>query len=116
MPGTLVAFSGGVDSTFLLRVGHDVLGARCVALTTASPTAPAEDLAAARAFEAVLGVERVVVDANELTIPGYAENPVNPCYFCKESLYTICLADTAHRRRTLVVADGADVDDLADHR
>jgi uncharacterized protein len=116
MPGTLVAFSGGVDSTFLLRVAHDALGARCVALTTASPTAPAEDLEDARAFGAALGVEHVVVDANELGIPGYAENPVNRCYFCKDNLYTICLAEAERRGGTLVVVDGANVDDLADHR
>lgn len=114
-PSALVAFSGGVDSTFLLRVAHDVLGDRCVSLTTASPTTPAEDLDDARRFAAAIGVEHVVVDANELAIPGYAENPTNRCYFCKDNLFTICVAE-AKRRQIAVVLDGANVDDLHDHR
>jgi len=115
LPSALVAFSGGVDSTFLLRVAHEVLGARCIALTTTSPTTPAEDLADARSFAATLGVEHVVVEANELAIPGYAANPVNRCYFCKNNLFAICLAE-AGRRGGATVVDGANVDDLTDHR
>src|SRR5439155_376153 len=77
LPSALVAFSGGVDSSFLLRVAHDVLGERCLALTTVSPTMPSEDLAAAKELAARLGVAHLLIDANELAIPGYAENPAN---------------------------------------
>jgi len=115
IPSALVAFSGGVDSSFLLRVARDTLGERCVALTTVSPTTPDEDLADARALAAELGVDHVLIDANELDIPGYAENPTNRCYFCKDNLFTICVTE-ATRRGLAVVLDGANEDDLHDHR
>ena len=115
LPSALVAFSGGVDSSFLLRVAGEVLGDRCVALTTLSPTTPADDVEDAKRLAASLGVEHVLVEANELEIAGYAENPINRCYFCKDNLFTICAAE-AQRRGGTVVLDGANVDDLNDHR
>ena len=115
LPSALVAFSGGVDSSFLLRVASEVLGERCVALTTLSPTTPADDIEDAKRLAAALGVEHLLIDANELEIAGYAENPINRCYFCKDNLFTIC-AEEAERRGGTVVLDGANVDDLSDHR
>lgn len=111
----LVAFSGGVDSTFLLRVAAEVLGDRCLALTTVSPTTPEDDLAQARELAAAFGVAHLVLDTNELEIPGYAENPINRCYFCKDNLFVICAAE-ATRRGLAVILDGANLDDLSDHR
>lgn len=111
----LVAFSGGVDSSFLLRVAHEVLGARCLALTTVSASTPDHDLATARELADALGVEHLVVPTDELAVPGYAENPVNRCYFCKDNLFVLCRAEAA-RRGIAVVVDGANQDDLGDHR
>jgi uncharacterized protein len=111
----MVAFSGGVDSSFLLRVAHQVLGPRVVALTTVSPTNPEDDTATAIALARALGVEHLVIEADELQIPSYAANPVNRCYFCKNALYEICAAHAAPRGIATIV-DGVNADDLGDYR
>ncbi len=115
LPSALVAFSGGVDSTLLLRVAHQVLGPRCVALTTISPTTPEYDAAEAKTLACAFGVEHLLVDTNELAIPGYAANPINRCYFCKDNLFVLC-RQAAQERGLAVVLDGANLDDLGDHR
>ena len=115
MPSALVAVSGGVDSSFLLRVAHEVLGDRLSALTSVSPTNPEEDTAAAAALARALGVDHLVIDQNELEIPGYAANPVDRCYLCKDRLYDIC-AERAAARGRAVILDGVNVDDLGDYR
>ncbi|HVO25561.1 MAG TPA: ATP-dependent sacrificial sulfur transferase LarE [Candidatus Margulisiibacteriota bacterium] len=111
----LVAFSGGVDSTFLLRVAAAELKSQVVALTTRSPTAVDEDYELAVRLAQEFGVAHVVIDANELEIPGYAANPTNRCYFCKDNLYAVCAAQAPQLGITHIV-DGANLDDLADYR
>ena len=115
MRRALVAFSGGVDSSFLLRVAVEELGAGAVALTTRSPTAAEDDEAMALALAETLGVRHLVIDANELEIPGYAANPVDRCYLCKGSLYDICRAEAGKLGITEIV-DGVNLDDLGDYR
>ena len=115
MARVLVAFSGGVDSSFLLRVAVDELGTDVVALTARSPTAVEDDEAIALALAEALGVQHLVVDANELDIPGYAENPVNRCYLCKGSLYDICRAQAA-TMGAIQIVDGVNSDDFGDYR
>lgn len=111
----LVAFSGGVDSSLVLKVASTELPGRVVALTIHSPTMPAADVRRATQLAESLGVEHVVVEADELAIPNYAANPVNRCYFCKDHLYRICLSE-AESRGVTAIADGVNADDLSDYR
>jgi uncharacterized protein len=111
----LVAFSAGVDSTFLLKIAHAVLGDAAVALTASSPTAPPGELQAAREFTAQLGSRHIVVDSHELANPSFAQNPANRCFFCKDELYRICRAH-ADELGIKTILDGTNLDDLTDHR
>jgi uncharacterized protein len=111
----LVAFSGGVDSTLLLSVAVEVLGDACVALTTISPSTPAHDQRAAGTLAAELGARHLIVPTNELENPAYAANPVDRCFFCKENLFVICERERV-RLGLAATVDGANVDDLGDHR
>lgn len=115
MGRALLAFSGGVDSAYLLRVAQQELGDGVVALTTSSPTAPREDEELAKELAAAWGVSHLVVDANELLIPGYAANPIDRCYHCKTNLYEICRVE-ADRLGIEWIVDGVNLDDLGDYR
>ena len=111
----LVAFSGGVDSAFVLKVCVEELGDRAVALTAISASIAPEEKAFARQLAKTLRVRHLEVDSAELSNPEYARNPTNRCYFCKSELYALC----EHKRAELglhIVADGFNADDVKDHR
>ena len=111
----VVCFSGGVDSTLLLRVAHDVLGERCVALTAVSITMAQSERRAAIDLAALIGARLEVVDSHELERPGFAANPTDRCYHCKAELLDIAApkAATLGLREVLL---GTNLDDLGDHR
>ncbi|TYO98923.1 uncharacterized protein EDC39_10447 [Geothermobacter ehrlichii] len=112
----VIAFSGGVDSTFLLKVAIDTLGTdRVLALTATSPTYPQFEFEQACRLAADFGARQLVVESNELEIPGFAQNHRRRCYHCKHELFSIC-RDKARQLGYRAVLDGSNRDDLNDHR
>ena len=111
----VVAFSGGVDSTFLARAARDAVGERATLVTADSETYPARELAEARGLAGLLGMRHVVVKTRELDNPDYAKNPADRCFFCKEELFAR-LAPVADAAQAEAVVYGAVMDDLGDHR
>ena len=111
----VVAFSSGVDSTFLLRVAHEELGERVVAATIRSHTFPKRELDEAAAFCRAEGVRHKIIDSEELDIPGFAENPPDRCYHCKRELFGRLLA-FARENGLAAVLEGSNIDDDGDYR
>jgi uncharacterized protein len=111
----LVCFSGGVDSTLLLRVAHDVLGDRARALTTVSETMAQSERTGAVELAALIGAAHDVVESHELARAGFAENPVDRCYHCKAELLELAGPRAAALGLATVLL-GTNVDDLGDHR
>ena len=110
-----VAFSGGVDSTFLLKTAHDVLGDKVLAITARSCSFPKRELNEALEFCEKEGITHLICDSNELDIDGFSKNPPNRCYLCKKELFTKFLA-VAKERGIEHVAEGSNVDDTDDYR
>lgn len=111
----LVAFSGGVDSTFVLAGARRALGPRAIAVTGVSPSVPAAEVAEAQEIARSIGVEHVLLNTNEFDDPGYVENSPRRCYHCKDELYGR-LSVLASERRLASVVDGCNLDDLGDFR
>ena len=110
-----VAFSGGVDSTFLLKTAVDVLGEQVLAITASSCSFPKRELEEAKAFCAEHGIRHMVVESEELDIKGFRSNPRNRCYLCKHELFEKILP-IAKENGIAAVAEGSNLDDNGDYR
>lgn len=110
-----VAFSSGVDSTFLLKVAHDTLGDNAIAVTAHSCSFPKRELEEAKAFCRKEGIRHFIVESEELQIDGFSHNPKNRCYLCKHELFEKIIA-LAKENSIQYVAEGSNMDDNGDYR
>jgi uncharacterized protein len=111
----LVAFSGGLDSTFLLAMAERALGKQVLAVTARSPIHPSRETEEAASFCRGAGIPHMIVPSREMTLPQFLANPPNRCYHCKRQLFKD-LARIAAEKRLAQVVHGANVDDLQDLR
>jgi uncharacterized protein len=111
----LVAFSGGCDSTLLLKVAQEVLGDKVMAVTARSETYPSREYEEATKLAQEIGASHLTIDTSELSVGGFSSNPPERCYFCKAELFERLL-EIAKEHGIGYVADGASVDDASDHR
>lgn len=110
-----VAFSGGVDSTFLLHTCKEALGDNVIAVTARSLSFPQRELTEATVYTANQGIEHIIVDSEELDIEGFSSNPKNRCYLCKTELFTK-IKDIADGRGIPAVLEASNSDDNGDYR
>jgi uncharacterized protein len=113
--GAALAYSGGVDSTFLLKAAFDVLGDRLVAVTARSSTYPEREFKEATKYIESLGAKHVVIISEELEIEGFSKNPTNRCYYCKKELFSK-VKSIAEEHGVNYVLDGSNADDVGDFR
>lgn len=115
LQGVAVAFSGGVDSTFLLKAAHEVLGDRAVAVTASSCSFPERELKEAKEFCQREGIRHFICESEELKIDGFAQNPKNRCYLCKRELFEK-IGRLAEELGIAYIAEGSNLDDNGDYR
>lgn len=110
-----VGYSSGVDSTFLIKVAHEVLGDKARAITVASSLFPKREMNEAIKFCQDNGIKHRIIEVDELGIPGFSENPTNRCYICKKDLFTR-ITEVANSEGISYVAEGSNMDDNGDYR
>jgi len=111
----LVAFSGGVDSTFLLKAAIDVLGEKVIAVTAKSLSFPERELLKAVEIAKILKVKHIIIESSELKNPAYKKNDLNRCYYCKSALFEE-LKKIALKEKLNFILDGQNYDDIGDYR
>lgn len=110
-----VAFSSGVDSTFLLKAAQEALGDKVIAVTASSCSFPKRELEEAKAFCEKNGIRQIIVESEELDIDGFRQNPKNRCYLCKHELFEK-IWEIAKENSMNAVAEGSNMDDNGDYR
>lgn len=110
-----IAFSSGVDSTFLLKVAHDTLGDKAIAITAVSCSFPKRELSESTDFCTSEGITQLFCETNELAIPRFKENPVDRCYICKKEIFTNII-NLAAENGIANVCEGSNTDDDSDYR
>lgn len=110
-----VAFSGGVDSTFLLQAAHDTLGDKAIAVTVVADAMPGREIREAQEFCQKADIRQICYTFDQLAIPGFSENPQNRCYICKTAIFTK-IKEIAKEEGMAAVAEGSNMDDMGDYR